>query len=129
MIRIEANTDPIIAALARAAAEMDDLTPLMQDIGEEMLARTDQNFLTGTAPDGTPWAPRSQATLDAYARRNPPVSGIGTLRLTDTMRKTIAYEARRSGSTSRASHPARRSPSCAGSPGRARSARSRRGWA
>ncbi|SDY55280.1 phage virion morphogenesis protein [Citreimonas salinaria] len=93
MIRIDASTDPIIAALSRAAAELDDLTPLMVDIGEEMLSRTDQNFLTATAPDGTPWAPRSQTTLDAYARRNPPVTGIGTLRLTDTMRKTINYEA------------------------------------
>jgi phage virion morphogenesis protein len=90
MIRIDATTDPVIAALARAAAELDDLTELMAGIGEEMLLRTDQNFLTGTAPDGTAWAPRSQTTLDAYARRGE--TGIGTLRLTDTMRTTISYE-------------------------------------
>ena len=90
MIRTDVTSAPILAALEQVAAELEDMTDLMADIGEQMLHQTDQNFLTGTAPDGTAWAPRSQTTLDAYAARGE--SGIGTLRLTDTMRQTISYE-------------------------------------
>lgn len=38
----------------------------MQQIGEALLDRTKQRFVTSTAPDGTPWAPNAPATLAAY---------------------------------------------------------------
>lgn len=93
MITIEVTTDTLSPALAEAQRALTDLTPLMQDIGDLMVYRTEENFTAGTAPDGTAWAPRSQTTLDAYARRKPPVVPKGgPLRLADTLKQSISYE-------------------------------------
>ena len=40
----------------------DDLSPLMRDIGEELLNSTRERFRAEVAPDGSPWAPLSPAT-------------------------------------------------------------------
>jgi phage virion morphogenesis protein len=69
MITVQINEDEITQALDRVARALTDMTPLMQDIGELMLDSTRENFKDGTDPDGTPWAPKSAATLDAYRRR------------------------------------------------------------
>lgn len=74
MIRYELKNDEITGALERVAAALTDMTSLMDDIGDDMVKSTEDNFNALQAPDGTPWAPKSQATLDAYARR-----GIGHL--------------------------------------------------
>jgi len=54
------------AALERLAQRLDNLTPVMQDIGELLLARTKYRFKTSTAPDGTLWAANSALTLKRY---------------------------------------------------------------
>jgi phage virion morphogenesis protein len=69
MITVQINEDEITQALDRVALALTDMTPLMQDIGELMVDSTRENFKDGTDPDGTPWAPKSAATLDAYRRR------------------------------------------------------------
>ncbi|MFO1495141.1 MAG: phage virion morphogenesis protein [Lysobacterales bacterium] len=43
-----------------------DLRPLMQEIGEQLTESTKQRFATGTAPDGTQWAPNAQSTYLTY---------------------------------------------------------------
>jgi phage gpG-like protein len=74
------------AKLGEAASLLDDLTPVMNEIGEYMVEATRKRFAAGVGPDGVPWAPKSPATLDA-ARRNPlrgndprPLHSLGILR-------------------------------------------------
>ncbi|MEL7113988.1 MAG: phage virion morphogenesis protein [Pseudomonadota bacterium] len=78
MIRTTISQDEIETGLARLGQEFDDMTELMQDLGEVLQDATQERFTQGTAPDGTPWAPKSQATIDGYRRgegrgRNAPV--------------------------------------------------------
>lgn len=61
--------DQFTDALERAARALTDTTPLMQDMGEYLVDSTKQRFKEGKAPDGTPWAPKSQTTIDTYRRR------------------------------------------------------------
>ena len=69
MIRHELKEDEFPEGLARLAAALTDMTPLMQDLGELMVRSTEQNFATGTDPEGNAWAPRKPSTLAAYAKR------------------------------------------------------------
>ena len=55
-----------LAALRKALA---DPTPAMREIGEVLTASTKQRFVAQAAPDGTPWAPNSQITIERYADR------------------------------------------------------------
>ena len=91
MIRIEFNADPVITALSNLSAEMSDLSDPMAEIAEALLASTEDRIEQGISPDGSAFAPRSQATLDAYAAKKPPVlSKGGPLVLTGTMSSQIA---------------------------------------
>ncbi|WP_300534919.1 phage virion morphogenesis protein [uncultured Mameliella sp.] len=92
MITVDVTTDTLRPALAEAEQALSDLTPLLQDIGELMVERTKGNFKTGTAPDGTAWAPRSQTTLDAYAARGDTPKGGPLVGVTRALSTTIAYE-------------------------------------
>jgi phage virion morphogenesis protein len=69
MITIEIDDAALRAALGRAAAALADPSPLMADIGEYVREATKRRFAAGAGPDGVAWAPRSPATLEAYARR------------------------------------------------------------
>lgn len=69
MSTVRFEDSEIAQALQRLADALSDMTPLMQDLGEFAVYTTKERFLRGEAPDGTPWAPKSQSTLDSYARR------------------------------------------------------------
>lgn len=69
MYTVEFKSDAVDAALRKLEAQISDLRPLMNEIGEEMLTTTERRFEQGVAPDGTPWAPKSPATLAAYEAR------------------------------------------------------------
>lgn len=69
MITVDINSDQITAALANAVAVLTDTAPLMAQVGEVLLAQTEERFVTHIGPDGAAWAPRSAATLASYARR------------------------------------------------------------
>lgn len=49
------------AMLNELAGRMDDLTPVMQTIGEIIVEQADTAFETGVAPDGTVWPASSRA--------------------------------------------------------------------
>lgn len=70
MYTLEINSAPVDGALERLAAGLDDTTPAMQEIGEFLANSTKDGFPQGAAPDGTPWAPKSQTTLDRYGARS-----------------------------------------------------------
>jgi phage virion morphogenesis protein len=58
----------VTAALSRAVAAMEDLTPVMQSIGQILTLSTSKRFGEGVSPDGAAWAAKSKTTLAAYAR-------------------------------------------------------------
>jgi phage gpG-like protein len=43
-----------------------DLRPVLELIGARMAERTKQRFDTATGPDGQPWAPNAQSTLEQF---------------------------------------------------------------
>lgn len=56
----------VALVLDQLVQRMDDLTPALAEIGEDQVESIKGRFATAKAPDGTPWAPNSQVTLDAY---------------------------------------------------------------
>jgi len=70
MYTLEFNDDETLRALDRLSDGLGDLSIMMQDVAEFLVTSTKDRFGEGTAPDGTPWAPKSQTTLDAYAARH-----------------------------------------------------------
>jgi phage virion morphogenesis protein len=69
MISIEINDAPVTAALDRLSAQLDDMTPIMEEIGEVLVNSTTRRFGEGVSPDGANWAAKSPVTLAAYAAR------------------------------------------------------------
>lgn len=68
-IRITLKDEGVSKALADLGAALDDLTPVMQEIGEYLVSSTKDRFGAGEAPDGTKWAPKSETTIETYKRR------------------------------------------------------------
>jgi phage gpG-like protein len=87
MIEIRLEDDAVRAALARRAARLTDMTPVMQAIGDVLMASTRDRRLAGRIPDGSPFAPRAQTTLARYAAMRPPARPF--LGLSETDRRDI----------------------------------------
>lgn len=68
-ITVQVDDQDIRAALGRLADRGDNLRPVLQAIGDDMVERTKRRFETSTAPDGQAWAPNSAATLGLLAAR------------------------------------------------------------
>lgn len=68
-IHIEVRSARVLDVLRRIAAEIEDPQPLLAAFGEDLAESTKQRFATGTAPDGSRWAPNTQATYLAYLAR------------------------------------------------------------
>lgn len=62
MIRIEVKDDEVTAALAALSARLANMTPVMQEVGEFLVASTKDRFGRSEAPDGSKWAPKSPVT-------------------------------------------------------------------
>lgn len=69
MITITLEDHAVQAALDKLRARLADMTPVMADIGEELVARTKDRFASSTGPDGQPWAPNRPSTVAAYLGR------------------------------------------------------------
>lgn len=65
-ITIAIDDTRVLAVLARMADGLADPEPLLRAWGEDLVASTTQRFATGTAPDGSRWAPNTEATFLAY---------------------------------------------------------------
>lgn len=91
MLRIEINDEEVAAALARIAAAMTNLTPVMQDIGEVLVEGTKGRFAAGVDPDGNPWAPQSPTTIEAYRARGDSASFRPLIGPTRALSTTIHY--------------------------------------
>lgn len=69
MFSVELKADTVTAGLARLGAQLGDLTPVMDQIGEYLVMSTKVRFPTGKGPGGVAWAPKSPTTMAAYRAR------------------------------------------------------------
>lgn len=78
--------------LSRLAERMGDPTPALNEVGEALLNSTRERFRSRKAPDGTPWAPLSEATKQAKPKNKGKV-----LVLEGQLMRSLNYEADRDG--------------------------------
>lgn len=64
---VEVKDEGVQSLLQTLQKRMGNLKPVFSALGEDMTARVQRRFDSSTGPDGTPWAPNAQATLDAFA--------------------------------------------------------------
>lgn len=64
---IELKDSGVQSLLQTLQQRMGNLQPVFSALGGDMTARVQRRFDTSTGPDGTPWTPNAQATLDAFA--------------------------------------------------------------
>jgi phage virion morphogenesis protein len=94
MYRVEIKNDEVTGALTALSARLGDMTPVMQEIGEYLVASTRGRFPEGRAPDGTAWAPKSPTTLKAYgARKSNRVDTRPLFGPSGTLSRNIFYRA------------------------------------
>lgn len=86
MFTVELKADQFTGALEGLAGRMEDLTPLMEQIGEYLTRSTKQRFAEGKGPDGTDWATNSPVTLARKAGAKPLID-------TRTLSQGIHHEA------------------------------------
>lgn len=98
MYRLEINEDELTPLLLRLQAGLSDMTPVMQDLGELLVQSTQDRMLRGQQPDGAPFAPRSQTTLERYAAQGFRF-GSEPLNKSGEMRQQLAYDADPNGVT------------------------------
>ncbi|MCA0324694.1 MAG: phage virion morphogenesis protein [Proteobacteria bacterium] len=66
MLIIDVDDQAFRDYLARLQGRLDDLTPAMQSIGQEMEGRIKGRFETETDPLGVPWTPWAPSTAASY---------------------------------------------------------------
>lgn len=71
---ITLNDQPVLEFLHALGKKLDDLTPVMDSIGQEMETRVSNRFETQTDPMGVAWSPWADSTRKSY-----PEDGNGRL--------------------------------------------------
>ena len=66
---IEVKDSGIQAALDALAAKVGNMQPILQTIGEDIKARSENRFKINTGPDGQRWLPNARSTMEAYIRK------------------------------------------------------------
>lgn len=66
---ITVEDEQVRAALKALAGRVQNMRPVLQAIGEDVVERAKHRFETSTGPDGVKWEPNSAATLDMLAAR------------------------------------------------------------
>lgn len=66
MFSIKVEDRQVLDTLNQLVGRAKNLRPAFVEIGEDLVDSTRRRFATATAPDGTPWAPNSQVTIDRY---------------------------------------------------------------
>lgn len=68
MLKTEFNATAATEAIRKAAAELEDMTPIHRDVVEYMVEATRKRFAQAVDPDGKAWAPKKASTLERYKR-------------------------------------------------------------
>jgi phage virion morphogenesis protein len=80
MADIELDAHAVTLALRNLKQTIGDITPVLEEIGEELVYSTKQRFGSTTGPDGHRWEENSPVTLE-HKRGNRPLTGeTGSLR-------------------------------------------------
>ncbi len=66
MLTITVEDSAFRAYLQELQSRLGDLTPVMDEIGNDLENRIRQRFETRTDPSGAPWHPWAQSTLESY---------------------------------------------------------------
>ncbi|MBS0367582.1 MAG: phage virion morphogenesis protein [Proteobacteria bacterium] len=66
---IVSNDAAVLAALGQLRGRMDDMSPALKEIGEDLTAIVKQTFSTSTSPWGEKWVPNAEATIQAHLGR------------------------------------------------------------
>ena len=91
---IRVDDREVLSALSSLAEKSQNLHPAFKEIGEQMQRNIDKRFADGVAPDGTPWAQNSAATLAAKDKNgNPRKHGDRPLINSGDLRGLIRYDA------------------------------------
>lgn len=69
MLTITVDDAQVMAALGKLRSRASDMTPVMTDIGEELVSRILDSFEREASPYGEKWAPLKPATILGRARR------------------------------------------------------------
>lgn len=64
---ISVQDEQVRAALKALASRVQNMQPVLETIGLQIVDRTERRFATSTGPDGVLWKPNSAATLDMLA--------------------------------------------------------------
>ena len=78
-IRIEVDNKTVLDALNRLQQSGARPSPVLLEIGEELLESTKARFGAQTAPDGSHWAPNAVVTLLRKKGNRPLIGETGTL--------------------------------------------------
>ena len=65
-VTVVIRAEPVTRYLQDLQGKLGDARPVLQEMGEAMLARMDERFARAQAPDGTPWAANSPVTIARY---------------------------------------------------------------
>ena len=68
MIQITVDDHEVQAALTRLSLRAQNLQPILQTIGEDIMERAKKRFASSTGPDGARWAANARATVEAFVR-------------------------------------------------------------
>lgn len=66
---IEVQDQAVMAALTALQGRIEDMTPVLAAIGEDMTERIKKRFGTATGPDGVRWRPNAESTLMNYLQQ------------------------------------------------------------
>lgn len=72
---IEAQHQAVTAALTALQGKIEDMTPVLAAIGEDITERIKQRFGTATGPDGARWRSNAESTLMNYLQKRGGFSG------------------------------------------------------
>ena len=67
-VTIEIHDEEVMATLNRLLHAVDDLSPALDAIGQEMESRVSARFGTESDPGGAPWAPWMPSTVKSYPK-------------------------------------------------------------
>ena len=66
MLTVDVDSKPVTDVLSKLLKRLDDLSPAMASIGQELEGRISGRFETESDPFGRSWAPWAPATLESY---------------------------------------------------------------
>jgi phage gpG-like protein len=97
--------DEAAQRLQSIADRLRDMRPILEIVAADARTLIDDSFHTGTSPDGSPWAPLSEATISISPRRAGGKPLVDTARLRNSVTATADARSMRFGTNVRYAGP------------------------